>query len=200
VGIFDWLKGKKDRVEIAEHRIWLAPEAKYAGIRKEAAAAAADPVGPTAVLVVAHFNDCLGQLQAAVAGLDPDRVLAIRADALVGRTASDLGIDESSDLLMLVGERHPQLSHDEVVVDFARSLPCHSRIVRHVSLEDAVIKRFAGQWVEQILRRLGMEEGEAIQSRMVDRRIQRAIKEVSERARGDAPADSAQEWLEKNCP
>ena len=40
---------------------------------------------------------------------------------------------------------------------------------------------FAGEWVKNILTRLGMEEGQAIESRMVTRRIEGAQKKVEER-------------------
>ena len=40
---------------------------------------------------------------------------------------------------------------------------------------------FAGEWVKNILTRLGMQEGEAIESRMVTRRIEGAQKKVEER-------------------
>ena len=40
---------------------------------------------------------------------------------------------------------------------------------------------FAGEWVKNILTRLGMQEGEAIKSRMVTRRVEGAQKKVEER-------------------
>ena len=40
---------------------------------------------------------------------------------------------------------------------------------------------FAGEWVKNMLTRLGMQEGEAIESRMVSRRIEGAQKKVEER-------------------
>jgi preprotein translocase subunit SecA len=51
----------------------------------------------------------------------------------------------------------------------------------HLSLEDDLMRIFAGEWVKNILTRLGMKEGEAIESRMVSRRIEGAQKKVEER-------------------
>ena len=51
----------------------------------------------------------------------------------------------------------------------------------YLSLEDDLMRIFAGEWVKNILTRLGMEEGEAIESRMVSRRIEGAQKKVEER-------------------
>ena len=50
-----------------------------------------------------------------------------------------------------------------------------------LSLEDDLMRIFAGEWVKNMLTRLGMQEGEAIESRMVTRRIEGAQKKVEER-------------------
>ncbi len=51
----------------------------------------------------------------------------------------------------------------------------------YLSLEDDLMRIFAGDWVKNILTRLGMQEGEAIVSRMVTRRIEAAQRKVEER-------------------
>ncbi len=51
----------------------------------------------------------------------------------------------------------------------------------YLSLEDDLMRIFAGEWVKNLLTRLGMKEGEAIESRMVSRRIEGAQKKVEER-------------------
>ncbi|TWT31176.1 preprotein translocase subunit SecA [Posidoniimonas corsicana] len=51
----------------------------------------------------------------------------------------------------------------------------------YLSLEDDLMRIFAGEWVRSILTRLGMQEGEAIESKMVSRRIEGAQKKVEER-------------------
>ena len=43
------------------------------------------------------------------------------------------------------------------------------------------MRKFAGEWVSAVLTRLGMQEGEAIESKMVSRRIEGAQKKVEER-------------------
>src|SRR5207253_360958 len=50
-----------------------------------------------------------------------------------------------------------------------------------LSLEDDLMRIFAGDWVSNFLRSVGMEEGQAIESRMVSRRIETAQKKVEER-------------------
>ncbi|MGW8255990.1 MAG: preprotein translocase subunit SecA [Thermoguttaceae bacterium] len=51
----------------------------------------------------------------------------------------------------------------------------------YLSLEDDLMRIFAGEWVKNMLTRLGMKEGEAIESRMVSRRIEGAQRKVEER-------------------
>src|SRR5437660_9705609 len=50
-----------------------------------------------------------------------------------------------------------------------------------LSLQDDLMRIFAGEWVAGVLTRLGMEDGQAIESRMVSRRIEGAQKKVEER-------------------
>ncbi|HID21835.1 MAG TPA: preprotein translocase subunit SecA, partial [Planctomycetaceae bacterium] len=50
-----------------------------------------------------------------------------------------------------------------------------------LSLEDDLMRIFAGVWVRNMLTRLGMQEGEAIESAMVTRQIEKAQKRVEER-------------------
>ncbi len=51
----------------------------------------------------------------------------------------------------------------------------------YLSLEDDLMRIFAGEWVSGLLQKLGMEEGQAIESSMVSRRIAAAQKKVEER-------------------
>ena len=50
-----------------------------------------------------------------------------------------------------------------------------------LSLEDDLMRIFAGDWVKSILTHLGMQEGEAIESPLVSRQIQKAQRRVEER-------------------
>src|SRR5262249_8815188 len=50
----------------------------------------------------------------------------------------------------------------------------------YLSLQDELMRLFAGEWVANVLTRLGMQEGEAIESGMVTRRIEKAQKKVEE--------------------
>ena len=49
-----------------------------------------------------------------------------------------------------------------------------------LSLQDDLMRVFAGEWVANVLAKLGMEQGQAIESGMVSRRIEAAQKKVEE--------------------
>ncbi|MHB9067975.1 MAG: hypothetical protein ACYC4B_29685 [Pirellulaceae bacterium] len=200
MGFFDWLTGAKAKVR-TDNRIWLTKQAKFAGIQRDIAQALADPNGPDAVFVVAHFQDCLDELRSLVAsaGFDEGHILVTLSEALERRTAGAAS-DESQRILFVIGERHPLQSHDDALQDFARGLSCQCRLVQHASLDDPLLRLFAGEWVEKVLRQLGMNEDEFIESQMVTRRIRAAQQKIEDRATPNYPAQSAQEWLEKNCP
>src|SRR5437868_10935666 len=51
----------------------------------------------------------------------------------------------------------------------------------YLSLQDDLMRIFAGEWVANVLTRLGMEQGQSIESKMVSRRIEAAQKKVEER-------------------
>ena len=68
---------------------------------------------------------------------------------------------------------------NSAAVAVGRAIPGSSRF--YLSLEDDLMRIFAGEWVKNMLTRLGMQEGEAIESKMVSRRIEGAQKKVEER-------------------
>src|SRR5437660_9043873 len=82
---------------------------------------------------------------------------------------------------MLGTERHEARRIDNQLRGRARRQgdPGSSRF--YVSLQDDLMRIFAGEWVANVLTKLGMEEGQAIESRMVSRRIEAAQKKVEER-------------------
>jgi preprotein translocase subunit SecA len=51
----------------------------------------------------------------------------------------------------------------------------------YVSLQDDLMRIFGGEWVSNLLGKLGMEEDQAIESRMVSKRIEAAQKKIEER-------------------
>ena len=172
MGLFDFLFGgkKQTNVEVVPDHIWMTTDAKFAGLAKEAEERSNSET--VAILLVAHFPDVLARLEELASQRTWDVPCeVVSAKNLNTQLASSLNLDESSVIDVIVAERHPLPSVDDRLEEFASELPCRCRFSHHVSLEDAVMKVFAGDWVKNILRQMGMKEDEAIESQMVSRRI-----------------------------
>jgi hypothetical protein len=215
MGLWDWLAPKPKPAAVAD-TVWLTPAAKLRGL---CAAVRARRGSHPAVLLVAHFPATLAEVTAA---LDADATDAARparlsrydltrlADRgggqLVLTLAGALQQEEHPDpldadrppLAILVAERHPRPEPDDRVVAFANSLGCRSEVAFHTSLRDPLMRVFAGPWVEDLLRRLGANESEPIESAMIARRIRAAQEKLARQAVDDRPADSAEEWMRLN--
>jgi len=201
MGFFDSLFGSKKRtnVEVTPDHIWMTTAAKFAGLAKDAAERSKSET--VAILLVAHFPDVLSRLEE-LANHQMGGVLcrAVLASNLNANLAASLNLDELAIIDIIVGERHPLPSVDDRLEEFADELHCRCRFSHHVSLEDPVMKIFAGAWIQNVLSQLGLSEDEAIESRMVSRRIRQAQTKIEGRAIGSLDAESAAQWLEKNCP
>lgn len=206
MGFFDSLFGgtrkQPTNVEVVPECIWLTTDAKIAGLGREIAERSRTET--VAILLVAHFPDVLarlGELAAAQSAQMPDvPVMAVLASDLSVDIATSLNLDTSATIDLIVGERHPLRSVDERLEQFADELPCRCRVSHHLSLEDPVMKSFAGEWVQNLLEKLGMSADEAIESAMVSRRLKQSQRKIEGQAFGSVDAESAAQWLEKNCP
>ena len=109
-------------------------------------------------------------------------------DELTDRIADEQGmkrdgreVAEAGGLHVIGTERHDSRRIDNQLRGRAgrQGDPGSSRFF--VSLEDRLMRVFAGEFVQRVLDMAGMKEGEYIESRMVTRRIEGAQKKVEER-------------------
>jgi hypothetical protein len=202
MGLFDFLfggsKSKPSNVSVIPDVIWLNTSAKFKGIRKDVVAQKS--LGVAGVLLVAHFDDVLEELHKIAADTTDIPIKVSLAKDLSSDLVSEWSANESATIAVIVGERHPLPKHDDEVQQFAESLPVQVRLIRHVSLEDPLMKAFAGEWVKNLLGKMGMAEDEAIESNMVSRRIKAAQQKIEKEAFGDSDARSAEEWMAANVP
>jgi hypothetical protein len=214
MGLFSWLFGKPSRVAVRD-LIWLTDEARLHGATQSVNTCLANG---RSVLVLAHFPATLaafgehvvraGRPHAAIPdSLTPAAALKLapgsarvlfglvrnlRPDEFPPETAPD------SPLPVLVLERHFLRERDDHAVRFAEGLGGRAAVDFHVSLDDPLMQMFAGEWMKNALRGLGMKENEAIESRMVARRMAKAQAKVTALIASDHDADSAREWYERN--
>jgi len=199
MGLFDALFGRKPKsnVEMLDDQIWLSIDAKFDGVRNQLQ----NQMGSSAVLLIAHFDDTLERLLDIVNGFQgKTSVQAILVDDLSSDFVNRLNINESDKIDLIVAERHPLPAEDKKVIQFAESLPCRCRLSYHLSMEDPVLKAFAGDHVKNILKMIGMMPNEAISSTLVSRRIKAALKKIEAKSFDNSAARSAAEWLELNMP
>ncbi|MBA4190776.1 MAG: hypothetical protein C0467_22550 [Planctomycetaceae bacterium] len=215
MGLFSWLFGKPKRV-ISRDVIWLTNAARVRGATKSVNAPL---TSNRSVLVLAHFPAALAAfgehiilkscphatipstLTPAAAlelAMGPPRVLLGLVRNLEPVEFPPPDTAPESPLSVVVLERHLLRKHDDHVTHFAEGLGSKAAVEFHVSLDDPLMAMFAGEWVANALRQLGMKEGEAIDSKLVPRRIEQAQAKIAKTIQTDEDADSAAEWLERN--
>lgn len=199
MGLFDMLfgGGSRSTVHALDDRIWLTEEAKFKGLSKQLN----ENNDSGVILLIAHFEGTLERLTAIADAYAGDVPLqATLAENLSTDIAARLSIDESATIDLIVAERHPLLSADDAIMQFADEIPCNCQLAYHLSLEDPLLKLFVTDFVQRILDSLGMKEDEPIESNMISRRIKAAQQKIGSTATGNAKAASAAEWLELNTP
>jgi hypothetical protein len=217
MGLFSWLFGHPGRVTTRDV-IWLNDSARGEGVAK---AVNRFILAGRSVLLVAQFPATLAAFgehiiarkwsnHAAPDVLTPGTALALAVESaprLLFALARNLRAAETpspddaapSPLPVLVLERHPLRSHDDRVIEFAEGLGGSATVKFHVSLDDPLMKRFSGEWMQNVLRNMGMKEEEPIESPMVARRVKAAQNKIAKRGMNERDADSAEEWMRKNC-
>jgi len=218
MGMFSWLFGKPRRVTERDV-IWLTSAARIRGaVRSVKTHLAAH----RSVLVLAQFPETLVTFGLEAAG--SSRVCVAVPSVVSPETALKLANESpelpcilfglvrnlepaefplpdtapESPLPVVVLERHLLRKHDDRVIQFAEGLGSKATVEFHVSLDDPLMARFAGEWVTSALRGLGMKESEAIDSAMIGRRIEQAQAKIAKTIDTDEDAESAAEWLERN--
>lgn len=172
------------------------------------------------VLLVTHFEESrqavLDQLKAGRVPChsDADRLrshavraqlhhtlptLVLAEQLIVEETAIE-SHDRSLSIAVLVAEHHPLRRHDLHIEQFLASVPATTRLTYFGSLDSAVYRRFAEPWVIDVLKKMGMKADEVLESQLVSRRLIAAQRRLETAIVSDIPADSADEWCERNLP
>lgn len=200
MGLFDFLFSTKKptRVELVADQLWMTIDEKYAGLARDISERLDSE--SALILLVAHFPDILQRLNDFVVESGSVPVRAVLASQLFNDVAARMQLDESVTIDIIVAERHPLASADEQIVEFAEELPCRTRLSYHLSLEDPFLVKFGGATMKQMFEMFKLDAGESMQSNMLSRRIKKAQQKMERNAFDNSPANSAEEWLEKNYP
>lgn len=199
MGLFDRLFGVVSRstVQTEDDHLWFTNETRCQGLIQQVNGSDDSAV----ILLIAHFPDRLEELKVIAENYAGDvPIQATLAENLEGEIAAALRIYEDATVDLIVAEKHPLLSADIAVMEFAKQIPCYCRLTYHLSLEDRLLKTFSSASVKRVLDSLGVKDNEAIRSNMVTRRVKAAQQRIEASATGNSTASSATEWLELNSP
>lgn len=191
-------------------------EAKVRGLCKEAREGLADSL----VLALAHFRSTLARVEAALKensiphavaegnlasvpslagrGEQAAVVLSLATITSVHELAEPTHVD-AGPVTILVAERYFLRAADEEIERFAATLGNACRLRFHLALDDPLLREFAGEWTGGMLRALGMNEADCIESTMVSRRIRTAQDRIAGRVAEDHPAESPEQWWKINA-
>ena len=216
MGFWDWLTGAPKRYAVTDDVIWMTQPAKFNGLRLTAQERL--PRGDV-VLVIAHFPKTLGQVKEAFGQqplkdlshekrLSPEAVFSparleagpflALASSLVCDAEPTAPNDEAPIVSILVAEHHFLKACDDRIIEFAASLGRRCRITFHSSLYDPLLRQFVGPWVLNLLSKLGISATESVANPMLGRHIRKAQAQISRQVRDEGPAESAEEWLQRN--
>ncbi len=201
MGLFASLFGKRepDRVSTTG-LIWLDPESRLEGLA-ELTQEAISATDTCAVLLVSHFANLLDDLEQVADRFSRDvPVLVTLTENLSQDAAEKLATETDQVLHIFVAEPHPTREVEQTIESFARQLPCKVQLTFCGSMGDPVLEIFIGDVGRKMLKAIGLEGTEAIESEMVMRRVRGAQVKLQQSATSDLPANSAKEWLEINCP
>ncbi len=201
MGLFSFLFGNNSNspIQVVNDRIWISQQAKFKGLAKELVER--PNKDSVAVLLIGHFANTVEQLSG-IAGeyMGGIPVMATLADKASPEIASKLNLGKNDIIELIVAERHPLRSVDEKLSQFAEEFPCRCRMSHHLALDDPLLQIYFGEWVRGMLTKLGLSEDEAIESKMVSRRVQQAQQKLATTAIGNLEAESAEDWIKKNLP
>lgn len=215
MGFWTWLTGKKSSVT-ATDRIWLTKAARSGGLCQELLEHLSNP-SPS--ILLAHFPATLAEVQQElsrqgvphrwvdhrISVKDVDRLAdpgGLVCLALVKQLQPDPFPNQHGEreglIRIAVAERHFLRECDEVIITFAEGLEKRCQVTYHCSLEDPLMKVFAGEWVKGVLQRLGMDESAPVESPMVARQVRVAQGKFTAQTGRSFDADSAEAWLRSN--
>ncbi|QEG22814.1 hypothetical protein MFFC18_26990 [Mariniblastus fucicola] len=96
---------------------------------------------------------------------------------------------------MMVVERHPFGPRDDLVVEFASSLPAKVELGYFLALDDVLVQTMVPPQMIDLLKAMGLQEHDLISSSMVTKRLQKLIERTSRETKEDRVAESATDWF-----
>jgi len=99
-------------------------------------------------------------------------------------------------IAMMAVERHPFGPKDDLLLEFASTLPAKVEIGYFLSLDDEIVKRMVPPQMIDLLKAMGLQEQDLISSSMVTKRLKKLIERGSQNGDATVAAESAEQWFE----
>jgi|SRR5687767_8382902 len=150
------------------------------------------------VFLVCFFDATLQRLQGAP---ETSGITAIKAEKIVNDLATRSVIKRESPVF-LFAEHHPSFQVEDAVLNELEALCENSKPVIgfYVSLDEPMMKSFGSDNIVNLMRKLGMQEDEAISHGMVTKAIRNAQEKISKKVTTEIKCSSSEEWIRVNLP
>ncbi len=211
-----WLRRLR-RAEVSD-AIWLTRSAQWHGIQEELREAL---ITGASVLVFAHFQSALDDLQRLLASnMLQHEVLDARVDlsAFVSRMtyrsrpiiylALSEGLEASyaepfiqtahMPLAVFVIDHYPLEDRDRRILSFARARGVDRGVRFHSSLDDPLLKLFAGENVADFIQRHSRDERKPVEAMTLVSSIRAAQRKIFNQTPGTRKARSVEDWFRHN--
>ena len=98
-------------------------------------------------------------------------------------------------IAVMVVERHPFGPKDDLLTEFASSLPAKVELGYFLSLDDEIVKRMVPPQMIDLLRAMGLQDQDLISSSMLTKRLKKLIERGSRDGDSNVVAESASQWF-----
>jgi hypothetical protein len=209
---------------LIEDKVWWDKRRKLNGICSEISEASGAHQN---VLLLAHFETTLAEIEAELSrrSIQIQRLASIDFSSLCSspiatlwsglarsfppprHTSNDWGATKLSQtgqyvfpLNVMVAEHYPLRSRDEQLIDAADGIACEAQLTFHLSLDDPLLLNFGVRSVQDLGRRLGIDEETFLSNAMISRSIKQAQEKIEKQLPRDLPAVSIEDWFKYNLP
>lgn len=210
MSLLSWLFGR--RASVLRTTVWFDEASRMRGLERDVQE---DLAAGRTVVVVAHFAKSLVEAgeHLAAAGV-PFRTLsawqpspasptclALLAKALPQPTPGEspkAKTGGAATLVVRAVDVHVKESENARLLRFAEWSSVPTEVSASTSLEGPVFATVHKPWLAPMLKSMGMKPDDPIESPMVSRSLQKALRQLERRTRRDLPADSVAQWIERN--
>lgn len=211
--------------KLIDDKVWWDRRRKLNGICEEVLAAKGANQN---VLLLAHFEATLSEIEATLRdrACEIERLARLDSTSLCSHdsgkvwsgltrslpTPSATGDDWGSirlqsgvpasavPLNIIVAGHYPLRSRDEQLIKATTTISCEAQLSFHLSLDDPLLINFGVTSVQDLGKRLGIDEEVFLSNPLITRAIRQAQEKIEKEVPRDLPAWSIEDWFKHNLP